>query len=197
MGKNEFIRQIIGQEYLYKTTGIEEETPLVHDAFREIAEINRQLFELIPYDVVFTYKDMYSSASEMRSRVMEENTIYIYTGWSGHPFLSQEENNIGRAVHDVLAHMVCGCPFTFEGEFTAYLEQKKYYPEWVHEVLFAEIPAQTAAYYANGNSHEFSQRAIMAPSHWIELSKNIELENYSKNSVLAPFEFAYKNRKVV
>ena len=183
MGKNEFIRGIIGNEYLLRKDSIEEETPFVKDAFKEIAKVNRELFDLIPYEVYFTTEDMYTSAKHMRERVLADGVIYIYTGWSGHPYLTQEENNIGRAVHDVFAHMVCGCPFTFEGEYTAYLEQRKWYPEWTWDVLFAEIPAQTAAYYVNG-SHDFDQRAIAAPHFWIQLADQLELEDYSHNSVL-------------
>jgi hypothetical protein len=185
MGKNEFVRHIIGTQYLNRSLGMQDETTShVQFAFKEISRINRELFDLIPYEVVFTTEDVYKSAREMRERVVAENKIYIYTGWSGHPLLTQEENNMGRAVHDVFAHMVCGCPFNFEGEFTAYLEQRKYYPAWTWDVLFAEIPAQTAAFYANGNSHDFDQRAIAAPKHWMELGDLLTLPDYSHNSVL-------------
>jgi hypothetical protein len=184
VGKNEVIRHIIGSEYLTRTMGISNESqPSVRDAFAEISRVNRELFDLIPYDVIFTSEDIYDSAREMRRRVVEENRIFIYDGWSGHPILTQEQNNIGRAVHDVFAHLVCGCPFDFEGEYSAYLEQRKWYPEWTWNVLFAEIPAQTAAYYITG-SHNFNQRAIAAPKHWIDLANKLELADYSHNSVL-------------
>lgn len=186
MGKNEFIRKQIGVQYLssYGHAHILDHTSsYVQEAFAEINRVNRELFDFIPYKVVFTEKDMYVSAKEMRRRVQEEGVIYIYSGWGGHPLLTQEENNIGRAVHDVFAHLVCGCPFTFEGEYTAYLEQRKWYPEWTWDVLFAEIPAQTAAYYVNGG-HDFDQRAIAAPKHWMDIAKHLELEDYSHNSIL-------------
>lgn len=186
MVKNEFIRQIIGQEYLLKKSEeMQENSERVYHAFREIVRTNTELFREIPYEVVFTDKDVYQSAAQMRKHVTATNRICIYNGWSGHPFLTQEENNMGRAVHDVFAHMVCGCPFTFEGEYAAYLEQRKYYDSHVWDVLFAEIPAQTAAYYANGMSHDFNQRAIAAPKHWMELAEMLELKDYSANSVLA------------
>jgi hypothetical protein len=184
MGKNEFIRYTIGTEYLTRSHGVlDHSSEHVQAAFKEISRVNRELFALIPYEVVFTEKDVYSSAREMRERVQSENKIYIYTGWSGHPLLTQEDNNIGRAVHDVFAHLVCGCPFNFEGEYTAYLEQRKWYPQWTWDVLFAEIPAQTAAYYVNG-SHDFDQRAIAASKRWMELAENLILDDYSHNSVL-------------
>lgn len=196
MGKNEFIRYIIGQEYMTRTKGIENEHSIhVQAAFKEIAAVNRELFDLIPYEVVFTSDDIYSSAKEMRERVQKEGIIYIYDGWSGHPLLTLEENLIGRAVHDIFAHLVCGCPFNFEGEYTAYLEQRKWYPDWTWDVLFAEIPAQTAAFYYNGNSHDFNQLAIAAPSRWMELGNLLELQDYSHNSILNMNEIA--NNKLI
>jgi hypothetical protein len=189
MGKNEFIRYIIGTEYLQDTRKVlDHNSEHVQAAFAEISKINRELFDMIPYEVVFTTDDVYQSAREMRKRVVEENKIYIYSGWGGHPILTQEQNNIGRAVHDVFAHMVCGCPFNFEGEYSAYLEQRNYYPEWTWDVLFSEIPCQTAAFYVTG-SHDFDQRAIAAHPNWMALGYLLDLPDYSHNSVLSPVTF--------
>lgn len=183
----EEIRYIIGKEYVETPKGgfKHEEDKFVEEAYRTITAINKRLFEAIPFPVVFTSVDPYKTAKEMRERVMKEKVIYIYTEFGGHPYLSQEENNIGRAVHDVFAHLVCGCPFTFVGEYNAYLEQREYYPEWVWGVLFAEIPAQTCAYYYKG-SFDYDQRAIEAPRHWMTLTEPLK-RDYSHHSVLQPF----------
>lgn len=187
--KIEEIRYMIGKEYCDGLHAENEETQEVKEAFDTIKKVNAFLFEQIPFEVVFTEKDTYSTAKEMRERVMSENRIYIYSGWSGHPFLTQDENNIGRAVHDVYAHLVCGCPFNFQGEYNGFLEQAKYYPESVFPVLFAEIPAQTSAYYYKG-SFNYSQRAMMAPQTWIDATSDMK-KDYSHNSVLAPFNHYY------
>lgn len=187
--KNWWIRTVIGLEYLDKNVPVEEETERIKNAFQIINEINYDLFYKIPYEVIFTLDDPYTSAKHMREEVQRTGKIYIFgsdetKGYSGHPILTHGQNNIGRAVHDVWAHCVCGCPFTFEGEYTAYLEQRKHYPKEVWDVLFAEIPAQTAAYYANGKSHDFQQRAIAAPQKWMNIAKRLELQDYSRNSIL-------------
>jgi hypothetical protein len=183
--RNDLIKLRIGQEYIKGVQGgfMNERYEFVVECFEEINKINRELFSLIPYKVVFTSDDVYASAAEMRKRVQEEGVIYIYDGWSGHPILTLEDNLIGRAVHDVFAHCVCGCPFTFEGEYSAYLEQRKWYPEWTWKVLFAEIPAQTAAYYYKGN-HDFPQRAIAATNNWMKWGNLLTIEDYSHNSIL-------------
>ena len=199
MFKNEVekIRYTIGQEYV-EGTFEQEETSHVKEAFEEISRVNRELFAMIPFPVIFTDEDPYTSAKEMRERVMKEKVIYIFTVFGGHPYLDQEANNMGRAVHDVWAHLVCGCPFTFEGEYNAYLEQRKYYPEWTWNVLFAEIPAQTSAFYYQGivgdktselytgvGNFDYTQRAIEAPQHWLDMCKPLE-RDFSENAVLLP-----------
>jgi hypothetical protein len=175
------IKYLIGREYV---TGrfMSEESEFVAEAFKKISEINSQLFDRIPFKVIFTDEDPYLTAKEMRDAVKKTGEIRIYTGWSGHPFLNQEQNNVSRAVHDVFAHLVCGCPFTFEGEYTSYLEQRKHYPEWTWRVLFAEIPAQTCAYYFKGG-FGYKQRAIEAPNKWLNWCRGIE-RDYSKNSIM-------------
>lgn len=183
------IRYIIGKEYCETPKFDNEENEFVRLAFEEIKKVNKFLFEQIPFPVIFTNEDTYKTAKEMRKRVMQEGKIYIYTEFEGHPYLSKEENAIGRAVHDIFAHLVCGCPFDFQGEYNAFLEQSKYYPEWVFGVLFGEIPAQTSAYYYKGN-FTYKQRAIEAPKKWIELTKGLK-KDYSENSILKPFKHLY------
>lgn len=176
------IKMIIGREYV--TGNFEDQdAEFLKQAYSDISKINRELFNKIPFPVIFTAIDPYKSASDMRKRVQEEKKIYIYTEFSGHPFLDQESNNISRAVHDVYAHLVCGCPFNFQGEYNAYLEQRKHYPEKYWRVLFAEIPGQTSAFYYSGG-FDYEQRAIEAPARWLELCKPLK-KDYSKNAVLS------------
>lgn len=175
------IKYKIGQEYV-EGSFEHEETEKVKQAFADINRVNQELFKLIPYRVIFTTDDVYQSAKEMREKVAATGEIYIFTEWSGHPYLTQDENNMGRAVHDVWAHMVCGCPFTFQGEYNAYLEQRKHYPESTWRVLFAEIPGQTAAYYFKG-SFDYDQRAFEAPKEWLDLCEPF-IKDYSENAIL-------------
>lgn len=187
--REEVIRDIIGARYVNGTFASENSAE-VQAAFKEISKINRILFEKIPYKVVFTKNDAYSSAKEMRQAVQETGVIEIYTVFGGHPFLDQESNNIGRAVHDVFAHLVCGCPFSFVGEYNAYREQRKYYPMWTWDVLFAEIPAQTAAYYYTG-SFDYQQRAFAAPKEWNDMCETL-ITDYSANSIMKPMSCTMK-----
>jgi hypothetical protein len=189
------IRYAIGKEYV-EGRFEREQSLFVAAAYREISRVSAELFKRIPFKVEFTSEDHYESAKQMREEVQRTGVIKIYTGFGGHPYLTQEQNNKGRAVHDVWAHLVCGCPFSFEGEYNAYLEQRKYYPEWTWKVLFAEIPAQTSAYYYMGEvakdkaslykgvgSFEYKQRAIEAPEEWLEMCLPLK-RDYSQHSIL-------------
>lgn len=180
------IREHIGNSYCNDLFS-SENSEFVAKCYAEYAKVNRKLFKMIPFPVIFTKNDTYASAKEMRERVIKDRKIYIYTEYDGHPFLEQGDNNIARAVHDIWAHLVCGCPFTFAGEFNAYLEQRKYYPSWTWRVLFTEIPAQTAAYYFMGD-FSYKQRAFAAPAEWLELCSTYLIKDYSKNAILNMIE---------
>lgn len=179
----EYIKYEIGRAYC-EDKFLGEDSQHVANVYKKIVHVTNKLFDMIPYIVDFTTDDPYESAREMRSKVKETGRIKIYTVSSPHPFISDEDNSKFRAVHDVFAHLVCGCPFTFEGEYTAYLEQRKYYDKSTWNVLFSEIPAQTCAYYYVG-SFNFEQRAFEAPTTWLNMCKGIE-RNYTKNSILRP-----------
>ena len=174
------VRKVIGARYVHGD--FEEGTPELAAKFRKLAEINEKLFDKIPYEVRFTEEDHYSSAKEMRRKVTETGVIYIYSGGCDHDYFTPEENMKGRAVHDVFAHMVCGCPFSFHGELNAYFEQRKHYPRELWPALFAEIPMQTAAFYYTGG-FDFKQRGIEAPADIMDMCEPMK-KDYSHNSVL-------------
>jgi len=178
------VRMVLGRNFMegnYET----ENSDLVKEDFRKIAAISSELFKKIPYTVIFTEEDHYKTAKEMREKVTETGIIYIFSGNNDHPYLTPEENLKGRAVHDVFAHMVCGCPFSFQGELNAYYEQRKHYPKEVWATLFAEIPMQTAAFYYNGKSFEgITQRAFRATETDMNLVEHLR-KDYSANSVLS------------
>lgn len=156
----------IGREYVETPSLPLEGTEEIRAQFAELSAVNHRLFERIPFHIEFTEVDPYRSAQEMRQEAVNTGNLRIYTGWSGHPYLTWEDNNVGRAVHDVWAHCVCGCPFTFRGEYSAYLEQRSHYPPHLWSLLFAEIPAQTAANAHVGWTYDYPQRAFAAPAAW-------------------------------
>jgi hypothetical protein len=172
------IKYEIGKEYILIDENKQDKEKIAFH-YELIAKTSADLFEKINIPVIFTENDEYKSAFEMRARVEKENKIYIFCGGSKHPFLTQKQNNTGRAVHDIYAHLICGCPFSFSGEFNAYLTQRLFYPVETWKTLYAEIPGQTAAfYYMDG--FNFQQKAIEAPPEWIEKTMILKTEYENK-----------------
>jgi len=177
---------------LYMTGEFEEEnTNSIKKDFDEMAKINEKLFYAMQkaygIKVIFNEEDHYKSAKDMRNKVMETGIMYIFSGNNTHKYLSKRDNLIFRAVHDILGHMVCGCPFSHEGEISAGLEQRKYYPKHLHSLLFSEVGLQTSAFYYNGKDFTgITQRAVRVSSEISEYFEKNYVQDYSKNSVLEP-----------
>ena len=190
MDKVKTFRNNLGR--MYRESKFEgENSATVKEHYKIIAEVNKALFDMIPYEVVACEGEPYKNAKEMRERVVREGVVFISTDGEPNQFMTQYENFIGRAVHDCFAHMVCGCPFTFKGEYNAYLEQRKYYPKKVWGTLFAEIPMQTASYYY-GMNFDYEQRAFEAPLELMNEAEKILKHDYSNDSVIT-FLKGYRN----
>lgn len=185
---------VLGRNYIegvYESENSKE----VEEDYRIIAAVNQELFNNIPFKVIFTEEDHYSSAKELREEVMKTGIMYVFTGGNEHEYFTPTENLIGRAVHDTYAHMVCGCPFTFIGELNAYFEQSTHYPKRVHQTLFAEIVSQAAAFHHRGDNFDFPQRAIRANKQDMELVSHL-VKDYSENSVLSREQLVKGMKKI-
>lgn len=155
-----------------------ENSEQVAEHYRIMSSINAELFQAIPFIVEFTQDDPYKSSQLMKDEVLASGKIKIFTGGCEHPFLSIDENLQSRAVHDVFAHITCGCPFNFQGEVNAWRTQRLHYPPKVWNTMFAEMPAQTAANYYVGGGFKYTQRAFIAPIEWADLCNTYLVKDY-------------------
>ena len=186
------VSSIIGKEYVEKSMHYGEVTATCEAPesshtiamYRRIATVTDRLFVRIPYAIDFTEDDPYTDADTMRYAVRTTGRVKVFTGGDAHAVWTREENNRFRAVHDVWAHCVCGCPFGFVGEYNAYLEQKRYYPGDTHAVLFAEIVGQVGAHDYTGGFN-YRQRAFPAPRAWMDLCAPFD-KDFSGRSILSP-----------
>lgn len=125
-------------------------TPEGVQAFRILTDWVARLFATIRIPVRFVEYDPYPDAATMSDRVLRERVLLISTVGNEHPFLSPEQNLVGRAVHDLIVHVVCGCPFTGYGEFNAFEAQAALFPLSVRWVLFSEIVGQACYFLSRG-----------------------------------------------
>lgn len=172
-----------------------ENTDDIKHKFEEMERINLELFKAIEsrynIKVVFTENDAYKSARDMRERVMNERIMYIFSGNNTHKYFTPQGNLIFRAIHDIMGHLVCGCPFSHKGEISAGLTQRHYYPKELHALLFSEIGLQTSAFYFNGKKFDgIEQRAVELDSSLVSHFYQYE-EDYSSQSVLEPLTDLY------
>lgn len=179
----------LGELYMAGTFKAEN-TADIKAKFEEMEAINLVLFNAMRdrygIRVIFDEGDHYKSARDMREQVMATGIMYIFSGNNTHKYFTPKGNLIFRAVHDILGHLVCGCPFSHRGEISAGLTQRRYYPKHLHALLFSEIGLQTSAFYFNGKSFEgIEQRAVELDSELAQYFERYE-DDYSSNSVLKP-----------
>ena len=182
---------------LYMNGSFEKEnTSEIKEKFAEMERINEKLFvemqKAYNIRVVFTEDDHYKSAKDMREKVMKTGIMYIFSGNNTHKYFTKQGNLIFRAVHDILGHMVCGCPFSHTGEISAGLTQRLYYPKHLHNLLFSEIGLQTSAFYFDGKDFSgIEQRAVELNGTIVEHFSRLYERDYSENSVLSPLTHLY------
>lgn len=171
------VAQIIGESYLTGSFSTEGH-PMVEEAYRRIAKLNRILYDQIPVPVIWTHDDPYGSYEEMRHKVDTNEELLVFAGGSKPKYMSQEDNVKGRAVHDYFGHLRHDVDFSIEGEFRKWFNARKHYPACddvgapVHRLLFTEIVGQRCvAEILDGgfDNEQFTQRAVPAPKGWIRL----------------------------
>lgn len=135
--------------------------------FHELAHVNNQLFDSIPVTVNFVSDDPYDDFADMKEWVNRTDMLRIFSGGDTPQYLTNQENLIGRAVHDWFGHLSHDCDFSPEGEFTKWFNMVDFYPKHVTQLLFGEVVAQVAAVHHVGG-FDYEQRPCVAPTSWIE-----------------------------
>lgn len=152
----------IGRAYLSMPD--ESKTERARRLYAQYVKETERLFKLIKLRVEFTTDDPYKTAAEMREDALKNGRMKIFSGGEPHELLSQEANLRGRAVHDLLAHLVCGCPFTASGEYNAFEAQAALYSHELRPLLFTEIVGQSCAYVLQKGQHA-EQKVLFLPEH--------------------------------
>jgi hypothetical protein len=115
---------------------------------------NHKLFDHIKskYKVEFVDEDPYVSAEEMRREADDTGILKIYKGESNHPYFSDKDNWIFRAVHDYYTHIATHTEnFDLRGEVRAYNTHMKLVPPMARPALFTELIGQVCFAIKYGN----------------------------------------------
>lgn len=148
----------VGRELadIYDKAPVFEDTPQVRRAWRSLARETEQqyryLTETLGVKVEFVDADPYPNMQAMRRDVLENNTLKVYktAGDQEHPLLTNEQNDMFRAVHDYFGHAAMGNDFSRHGEEVAWAK---------HSIMFSRsaLPAMTAETRAQNSYLNFSR----------------------------------------
>jgi hypothetical protein len=110
--------------------------------------------------------DPYLDAEAMVEDVRQRRLRVFASAASGnpHPYLSDGENDMFRAVHDVFGHAASGRGFDPHGEEAAWLKHQAMYSPLACRALTTEIRGQTCARVFRCDDGRFpEQKAVLLP----------------------------------
>ncbi|MEV4509217.1 hypothetical protein AB0K00_09705 [Dactylosporangium sp. NPDC049525] len=101
-------------------------------------------------DVRITSEDPYEDAVEMIADLRRGRLDIFSTAACGnpHPWLSDDDNDMFRAVHDVFGHAAAGRGFDRHGEEAAWLKHVRIYSPAARSALTAETRGQSSVVFA-------------------------------------------------
>jgi len=111
-------------------------------------------------------EDPYPDVESMIDDVRHRRLRVWATAASGnpHPYLSDAENDMFRAVHDVFGHAASGRGFDRHGEEAAWLKHSTMYSPLAARALATETRGQTCARIFRYDGHRFpEQKAVLLP----------------------------------
>lgn len=107
-----------------------------------------------------TDKDPYSGPSQMFSDLFHDRRMKVLgtRATGAHPFFSDDENDMFRAVHDVFGHAGTGRGFDRHGEEAAYQSHASMYSPLARMALATETRGQNAALITGGG--QFAEQKV-------------------------------------
>ena len=138
---------------------------LVALAYRKLeAQTDRQFAALTdprgPYRITMVGTRVispYSSAGELIASVRTSRTLEITTPDRAHPLLGGEVGGAYyrlRAVHDLIGHVATGYGFDRDGEYSAWLVQRRLYTGLARWAAATELHGEVSALWATGQFAE-------------------------------------------
>ena len=144
------------------------ETVASYDAF--IAETARQYDAMIHsgLNVIFQDDDPYADAEEMFADAAS-GTLRVYRTRDGedHPYHTNRQNDVFRAVHDYYGHFGSGRNFSRHGEEAAWTKHSRMYTPLARRAMTTETRGQNSAFiFALGGLTFPTQKFTLLPA-WV------------------------------
>lgn len=146
---------------------INEEARKAYEALsKEVEEQFKLLTEKLGVNVEFVDYDPYENFLEMREDFVENKRLLIMrTAVTGsHPFMTDEQNDMFRAVHDAFGHLAIGRGFDRHGEEAAYQ---------AHRTMFSEEAIKALATETRGQNQYLLDRGEFGPQKLVILPEDM------------------------
>lgn len=117
--------------------------------------------------VEFTDADPYKNSKEMFADVSTGVLKVLKTSsTSPHPYLSNEQNDMFRAVHDYFGHAATGRGFGQDGEESAWVHHSQMFTETARGALTTETRGQNSWYNSRGKGFATQKVALLPREYW-------------------------------
>ena len=112
--------------------------------------------------VEFVEKDPYKNSKEMMADVNQGQLKVLKTSTTGpHPYFTEEQNDMFRAVHDYFGHAATGRGFGQDGEEAAWAHHSQMFSPDARAALTTETRGQNSWYHNNGKKFAEQKTAIL------------------------------------
>lgn len=157
-----------------------------HEAYDQLAaELDEQfdyLTKELGVDIEFVDGDPYESSFEMMDDIENNNRLKVFrtSSTEPHPYLSNEQNDKFRAVHDYFGHAATGRGFAQDGEEAAWVSHSLMFSEKARSALTTETRGQNSWY--NTRKQGFAkQKVALLPKEFWEVPNTWKLEDEVKD----------------
>ncbi|GAB3795577.1 hypothetical protein [Micromonospora zhanjiangensis] len=122
-------------------------------------------------EVLVQAEDPYPDAAAMTSDLRDFGLLRVY-GTAGcgnpHPYLSNDDNDMFRAVHDAFGHAATGRGFDRHGEEAAWLKHATMYSPLARQAMTTETRGQTCVffYYFKGERFPRQKMFVLPEPFW-------------------------------
>lgn len=158
------------------------DTHRVKKAYRAFADETRAQYDYLTrprwggglgVSVEVSEADPYKTPDEMQADIKSNRRLRVLSSAStgGHPFLSDEENDMFRAVHDAFGHAAIGRSFSRHGEEAAYHSHRQMYTPDAQRALASETRGQNSSFIYRYYGRQFPEQRLVDLPDWATRSR--------------------------
>lgn len=132
-----------------------------NETVRQWEELNRKI------RLTVSATDPYADYSEMVQAVQGGSLAVLSTATTGgHPFMTDAENDMFRAVHDYHGHYLTGRDFSRHGEEAAWTRHSRMYSDLARSAMTTETRGQNSVFIWLNGGREFPPQKVITMEEW-------------------------------